>query len=916
MRSPSGSGRSSQSDSAASRLKIHKIFPNAMREVRQPILTLPAIKIQGLNSALIQPSDFCIPHVRPHPSFLCEQEVSGHIPIVEHLDISTTWNGLTWAEAHELIRIHRAFIATLERMLARELWQIYQQSLQQASATAEPFHPLYTIGIVRGISFCRNQLVGEMADTLYLSREDIAKSRMGLFPLYMAANDSLVNYNMDEFRDTSITVRVYCDPNSMTPSPIVEAAWIPDTIHFENLSDSLKEGEEFSIVPRYQRNAAFGAARFPENISYIISSTTHQLSWLSWSNELGGFKGVVPLFSEIPRPEEHLEDGFENVVCPLPEKSPRHVEESRRKRAWYLHEKQWNAIDSLQFEVKAVLIDDNGSFVRYERIVRARFTLKIIPWNATCTARGSESVSNQPRRHQNGESAACDMQLDNCHTKHSLLIGNQHRGSVTAKKPIDRVHTQYALGVEGCCLSPSPPTLGCQLTSLADTLGPERFAAALSVTKPMLDAIELINLAKRHTDLGARYKDLAQRHADIAKHVNILTSAGDFRSASSRADIYGLFAESSDARVCANRLGGCPQLSKTARESSYGSMYTTKQNNEPSSPIVRPCDQILVQSAVFSSLPPPANLVPSQTFNHEAQAWERVLTPQGTAIHDMLGPVSPATEAHSDLNLSTSDQGSRKRRARSSLTKSSQRSPPKRARDNGRTHAQHANTTTISQTSSRDIGEYKRVTAHDYYARPGLHSETLEQYIRPSRVLPQVLARTQDENCSMSDDVEIVTEWQSQARKLSREQQAALWALHFSAATGDMEHLGPMEEEALADCEFARPLRGDSGDTPTYSGKATVSSAECLEAMAMGLGRLLSGPSKAGVGLVGNYSQQLYAAQPEMEPKLSEEEQRALDQAIARSMEDVTGRFEDVFLDSSCNSSSDTDSKDDDGLKG
>ena len=36
-------------------------------------------------------------------------------------------------------------------------------------------------------------------------------------------------------------------------------------------------------------------------------------------------------------------------------------------------------VKTLQLEVKAIFVDDNGSVVRYERVVRARITLKIIP---------------------------------------------------------------------------------------------------------------------------------------------------------------------------------------------------------------------------------------------------------------------------------------------------------------------------------------------------------------------------------------------------------------------------------------------------------------------------------------------------------------------------------------------------------
>ena len=149
------------------------------------------ISIQGLTSGYVQPLDFCVPVTRTHPGDEDQRRKAlhgdtGRNLTVEHINISTAWNGLSDVDAKELFRVHQAFVSTVERMLANELWQIYQQLQQQDSAGyIRPIPTLFSAGIVRGISFCRDQLVSEMAAALYSSKEDTAKAKPGLLRLYL-----------------------------------------------------------------------------------------------------------------------------------------------------------------------------------------------------------------------------------------------------------------------------------------------------------------------------------------------------------------------------------------------------------------------------------------------------------------------------------------------------------------------------------------------------------------------------------------------------------------------------------------------------------------------------------------------------------------------------------------------------------
>ncbi len=849
----------SEAGRAGSTLSIHKKSKNSaspFEEAQVKEATPSAIRIQGLTPALLRPLDFCIPYVRSYPSYLNQDDKSGYGPTLEHLDVSTTWNGLQWAEAEELLRIHQAFIVTLEHMLARELWQIYCQSCHEASGAIGLFHPLYTTGVLRGISFCRNQLVSEMADALYSSEQDMAKARMGLFSLYLAANECLVRYKMDDSRDTSITLRVYCDPSSSTPSPIVEAAWVPDTIHFENLSESLYEGEEFSIVPQYRSNAAFGAAGSANNVRYIISSAHHRLSWLNWSNEIAGFRGVVPKFSEMPQNEEHTESRRGDFMPTFLGTPPRGNEEYPDNVVRNDNGNPYTAVDTLQIEVKAIFVDDNGSVVRYERVVRARIIFKIIPCYAIPgSARGPRVVSTRSSGYKHTESAAGNM-------------------------PLDILNAEYPSRHDRISQALVPPSLAAQPINPP---APETFAAPLSVTKPFFDAIKISSLAQKHADLAAEYRDLAQRHAEAAKHVGLLSNPSAFGQAQ-ELDPQIRFARGTEYPKHSRSVGG-------SLVSSRGSAYTTKQIAGPPSPKLFPNDQTLEYTAEFSSLPPPANLIPSQNFDQDTQTWNRVRTPEGTVIDQTRVSVTPTTETHSETNNSVSERGSRKRRARSSFSRSSQPSPSKRARGDGR------NATQALMESTMSMAEDGVFTVRESHVDPVYNPESSKALANLSGASSEAPADTHSVSRSTSNGVEIVVEKEPQAGKTSRKQQAALWASSLSLGNQPTR-----QETASAQSPEARK----SDRSPVFCWRSLADRCQT-----QGSSRRYCKQHNAGSQP--EFSDKVDETPTKVEePKLSPEEQEAIDEAIARSLDDIMGKFEDVFLDEDAQSCSDTDSEDDD----
>ena len=339
------------------------------------------ISIQSLTSGYIQPLDFCVPVTRSHPGDEDQRREALHGDIgqsltVEHLDISTAWNGLSDVDAKELFRVHRAFVSTLEKMLANKIWQIYQQLQQQDSAgNIVPIHTLVSAGIVRGISFCLDQLVSGMAEALYSSKANATKATSGFLRLYLMATDTLVHHHGDGSRDTSITVRVRSDPSSPRSYPVVDAAWVPDSIIFEGLDESAIEGQSFCIVPKYSSKSAFRPTCLPKNVKYSIESESeHSLSWLAWDDGLAGFKGIVPFY--------YGANGYDKRTantCLDPSES---------------------CSKMVKIIVQAALVDDNGSSVRYERILRARLRIRVVPYYTNNITYETKSLSNEPKVYQ------------------------------------------------------------------------------------------------------------------------------------------------------------------------------------------------------------------------------------------------------------------------------------------------------------------------------------------------------------------------------------------------------------------------------------------------------------------------------------------------------------------------------------
>lgn len=408
--------------------------------------------IHGLSTGNSGPIDFCKPFVRNYPTALPDKGRVTRTPMIQQVTVKTEWMFSEFEVAVELSRIHQVFTVTLERMLASEIWKTYLHDCVP--------HNIKHESCVRGISFCRDQLVGDMADALYSTPEDMGvRARLGLLRLYLAASDCLTQYDGSLSRDTSITVRIDHDWRSETLSPIVQAAWVPDSVTFRDLDaiHSLREGQELSIIPQYQCNSAFGSTRYPSTVNYKIESQSTPLSWLLWDDRIGGFKGIIPTYSALQR-----NDYRQSFLSPL---------------------------SCLCIDVLATVSYENGSSVSYERTVCTRLAFDL-----------------HLEGHSSGSICRQSMKLD----------AANHGPSAHEIYNVKSSREQFK--VDTHMLSNVNHSFGPYLSVN------ERPDFVLSTDKSELGLKGAPDVAQQHAYLAARYASMSQRHADAEKHIRTLNS--------------------------------------------------------------------------------------------------------------------------------------------------------------------------------------------------------------------------------------------------------------------------------------------------------------------------------------------------------------------------------------------------------
>lgn len=284
-------------------------------------------------------------------------------PLIEQLDVTTVWSNLSIGIAEMLFEMNRVIGPCLEGLLATRLETLDNATRQEyspfkgnLSGELNDTHPLlFSLGDL--IDSMLEKMQFRCYHHMSLQSPDVL---LELMMLYLISLNNIDEYNGSATSDAVIHVGLRPGSDILSdvvPPPIAHVVQQLDHLSFPNLDVMPREGTTITIVPQYSRGVFNKTNDSYSEVSYVMESKP---SWLEWDDEISGWKGNLPLYSEwrgISKNSEEVISG--GRVGP------------------------YAVVNLLRLEVKAVLVERHSSAsVRLKRIVRARLTIKVIPWYA------------------------------------------------------------------------------------------------------------------------------------------------------------------------------------------------------------------------------------------------------------------------------------------------------------------------------------------------------------------------------------------------------------------------------------------------------------------------------------------------------------------------------------------------------
>lgn len=281
---------------------------------------------------------------------------------VEHIDLCTIWKGLTFVEAHNLFRIHQVFEQTISYLVSGQLTDPQWESLAISRISDGDKAKLMPVNHRQRLQLNTQKLASDIASTLASEGrfvDDEAQIPLDrLIDLYLAKSDCLIVNNPDDPHYGALDVLIrYPKPEAASPSPTpsIEAGWYPEYLAFTGLDFRPHEGQELTIIPHYCSSSFSGPLGCHVETRFYLEAP---FSWLEWDGRISGWRGIVPVFSEVRDGEDDSNFG-------------------RVYRAGRVG--PYAIINLLRVEVKAVRIERVGSLC-IERTLRARLTIKVLPF--------------------------------------------------------------------------------------------------------------------------------------------------------------------------------------------------------------------------------------------------------------------------------------------------------------------------------------------------------------------------------------------------------------------------------------------------------------------------------------------------------------------------------------------------------
>ncbi len=331
---------------------------------------LPHFRIEGLpRIAWTGVKDVYLPVIQPYisaferdsPAMRSLAFVHDAEP-VEHIDMCTIWRGLTSIEAHNLFRIHQVFERTISYLVSGQLTDPQWESLAVSRISDAEKANSMPVNHCQRLQLDPQKLASDIASTLASQGRLVGDSAQfpldRLIDLYLAKSDCLIVNKPDDphYGAIDVLIKSY-KPEAASPSatPLIEAGWYPEYLAFTGLDFRPHEGQELTIIPHYCSNSFSGTLGCHVETRFYLEAP---VSWLEWDGRISGWKGIVPVFSEVRDGED---DSIFGKVYRAGRVGP------------------YAIINLLRVEVKAVRIERLGSLC-IERTLRARLTIKVLPF--------------------------------------------------------------------------------------------------------------------------------------------------------------------------------------------------------------------------------------------------------------------------------------------------------------------------------------------------------------------------------------------------------------------------------------------------------------------------------------------------------------------------------------------------------
>jgi hypothetical protein len=286
--------------------------------------------------------------------------------LIEHLDICTTWKGLTYQKATELLFWEKTFVSILESLIQNQVSWLKDENEIPTSPTSANTPSDNGKAVSRSVRVDFSDVVVNMVchhnkygrhhtwfastSNVYSTVARFVRTRECFFGTGSPMTEKTTG---DAWLDVQLgPEKIYFDSEKSDPyfENTLEIQWHPNIITFHEFDVITQEGHDFVLMPRVcgLTSTDFGPY---STISYDTSA-----SWLKWDPDVNGFRGRVPLCSELPH------SSSERVPASQPDRPT------------------YSDMETMRIIVTAVVTEFFGTAVRWVRKLRSRVSVKVLPY--------------------------------------------------------------------------------------------------------------------------------------------------------------------------------------------------------------------------------------------------------------------------------------------------------------------------------------------------------------------------------------------------------------------------------------------------------------------------------------------------------------------------------------------------------